>query len=54
MCLLPYQPVPRETQKIQLRENQLLLSTISPHKAVSSQVVSRWLVQGLALGGIDT
>ena len=43
-----------KTHKIRNGENQLLLSTISPHKTVSTQTVSRWLVQVLTLAGIDT
>ena len=49
LCLLPYL---EKTQKIRNGENQLLLSIISPHKAVSTQTVSRWLVQVLIFAGI--
>ena len=41
-------------QKILNGENQLLLTSISPHKTVSIRTVSGWLVHVLTLAGIDT
>ena len=35
-------------------EGQLLLSFISHHKFVTTQIVSRWIVEVLSLPGIDT
>ena len=43
-----------KTQNIRKGENQLLLATVSPHQAVTTQTVSRWLVDVLSLAGIDT
>ena len=43
-----------KTQKIRSGENKLLLIKISPHKDVSTQTVSIWLVQVLTLAGTDT
>ena len=35
-------------------EFQLLLSSIRPHKAVSTSTVSRWITDILKLSGVDT
>ena len=53
MCLSSHcLHIPR-TRNIRNGENQLLLGTINPHKAVSTQTISRWLVHVLSLTGID-
>ena len=44
----------KKTENIRKGENQLLLATISPHEAVCTQTVSRWLVKVLSLAGVDT
>ena len=49
MCLSSHcLHIPR-TRNIRNGENQLLLGTINPHKAVSTQTISRWLVHVLSL-----
>ena len=35
-------------------EGQLLLSYIEPHQCITTQSVSRWIVEVLTLAGIDT
>ena len=42
------------TEAWRKNEGQLLLSFISPHKFVTTQTVSRWIVEVLSLSGIDT
>ena len=44
----------QRTQNIRNRENQLLLGTIRPHKAVSTETISRWLVGVLYFAGTST
>jgi len=42
-----------ERTKLLRKSTQLLVSFISPHKAISSQSVSRWLSRALRLVGIE-
>ena len=35
------------------KSSQLLVSLIAPHKAISSQSVSRWLTRALRMAGIE-
>ena len=43
-----------ERTKMLRTSSRLLVSFISPHKAISSQSVSRWLTRALRLAGVDT
>ena len=45
--------IERTRVEIRQKNNQLLLSYISPHKSVKTCTVSRWLVQTLTSAGID-
>ena len=53
MCLSSHCLHTPRTQNIRNGENQLLLGTINPHKALSTQTISRWLAHVLSLAGID-
>ena len=43
-----------KTKDIRGDESQLLISFVKPHKAVSTQTVSRWILEVLSQAGIDT
>lgn len=43
-----------QTKALRKEVNQLFVSFAKPHKSVTSQTISRWLVEVLKLAGIDT
>lgn len=44
----------KRTEAWRKNEGQLLLSFLSPYKCVTTQTVSRWIIEVLSLSGIDT
>ena len=44
----------RRTEELRKKERQLFLTFKRPHKAASSQSISRWIRSALAEAGIDT
>ena len=43
-----------KTKLLRGSEKQLLISHVKPHKKVVSSTVSRWLLLGLNMAGVDT
>ena len=53
ICVIPCLTTYVERTKGLRKSTQLLMSFISPHKAISSQSVSRWLSRALRMAGIE-